>query len=95
MDDIFRDLVRRGKVIIYLDDILIFTPTIEEHRTVVRQVLEILREAKLTCKPEKCAFETQQIEYLGYIITPGSIQMDPAKVAGVVKWPTPTTKKHV
>ena len=95
MDDLFRDLINRGKVIVYLDDILIFSSTIEEHQTLVPLVLQILRKAKLTCKPEKCQFKTQEIEYLGYIITPGCIHMDPAKVAGVVEWPTPTQKKHV
>ena len=95
MDDLFRDLINRGKVIVYLDDILIFSSTIEEHRTLVPLVLNILQKAKLTCKPEKCQFETQEIEYLGYIITPGRIKMDPAKIAGVVEWPTLTQKKHM
>ena len=85
MNDLFWDLINKGKVIVYLDDILIFSSTIEEHQTLVPLVLGILRKAKLTCKLEKCQFETQEIEYLGYIITPGCIRMDPAKVSGVVE----------
>ena len=95
MNDIFRDLILRGKVIVYLDDILIFTKTREEHRAVVRQVLQILRENKLTCKPEKCEFETRETEYLGHIIGDGVVKMDPAKVAGVTGWPEPATKKEL
>ena len=95
MNDIFRDLILRGKVIVYLDDILVFTQSLEEHRRVVRQVLQILREHKLTCKPEKCEFETIETEYLGHIIALGVVKMDPAKVAGVTEWPVPRTKTEL
>nr|VWO96109.1 Uncharacterized protein [Ganoderma boninense] len=95
MNDIFRDLVLKGKVIVYLDDILIFSHSLTEHREIVRQVLQLLRENKLTVKPEKCEFEVQETEYLGHIIGPGIIKMDPAKVTGVTSWPTPTSKRDV
>ncbi|OJT15194.1 Transposon Tf2-12 polyprotein [Trametes pubescens] len=95
MNDIFRDLILKGKVIVYLNDILIFTESLDEHRSVVRQVLQILRENKLTVKPEKCEFEVQETEYLGHIIAPGIVKMDPAKVAGVTSWPTPKCKRDV
>ena len=95
MNDIFRDLILRGKVIVYLDDILVFTNTREEHRQVVRQVLQILREHKLTCKPEKCEFEARETEYLGHIIGDGVVKMDPAKIAGVTEWPRPACKKDL
>ena len=95
MNDIFRDLILQGHVIVYLDDILIISQTREEHRKLVRQVLQILRDNKLTCKPDKCKFEVQETEYLGHIIAPGVVKMDPAKVEGVTQWPTPTCKKHV
>ncbi|KAL7281156.1 hypothetical protein ACG7TL_004464 [Trametes sanguinea] len=95
MNDLFRDLILKGKVIVYLDDILVFTETLEEHRHVVRQVLQILREQKLSCKPEKCEFEVAETEYLGHIIGAGIVKMDPAKVAGVAEWPVPTTKKEL
>ncbi|KAJ3559362.1 hypothetical protein NM688_g396 [Phlebia brevispora] len=95
MNDIFRDMVLRGEVLIYLDDILIFSDDLNEHRKKVREVLKILRKHGLTCKPEKCEFEVQETEYLGHIISNGSIRMDPAKVEGVTKWPVPTCKKDV
>ncbi|CDO77972.1 hypothetical protein BN946_scf184861.g1 [Trametes cinnabarina] len=95
MNDLFRSLVLAGKVVVYLDDIIIFTNNLEEHRKIVRQVLQILRENHLSCKPEKCEFETQQTEYLGHIISPGKVQMDPRKVAGVTEWPTPRCKRDL
>ena len=63
MNDIFRHLINKGKVIIYLDDILIFTSSLEEHRQIVMEVLQILRDNKLYLKPEKCEFEATRIEY--------------------------------
>jgi hypothetical protein len=95
MNDIFRDLIMEGVVCVYLDDILIFTKNIQEHRQVVRLVMERLRKHKLFLKPEKCEFEKTKIEYLGLIISEGQTAMDPVKVAGVMEWPVPTTKKEV
>jgi hypothetical protein len=95
MNDIFRDLVLEGVVVVYLDDILIFTESLEEHREVTRRVLEILQRHKLFLKPEKCEFEKTEVEYLGVIVSHNSVQMDPVKVAGVMEWPIPTTKKEL
>ena len=95
MDGIFEDLISEGVVVVYLDDILIFTKTLEEHRKVVRKVLEILREHGLSLKPEKCEFEKTSIEYLGVIISHDLVNMDPVKVAEVLEWPTPSNKKEV
>jgi hypothetical protein len=95
MNDIFRELVMEGVVVVYLDDILIFTETIEEHRDVTRRVLELLQKHKLFLKPAKCEFEKTKVEYLGVVISHNSVEMDPAKIAGVTDWPAPTTKKEV
>jgi transposase InsO family protein len=95
MDDIFRELVAEGVVVVYLDDILIFTETVEQHREVTRRVLKLLEENQLFLKPDKCEFERTRVEYLGVIISHNSVEMDPVKVAGVAEWPTPTCKKEV
>jgi transposase InsO family protein len=95
MNDIFRDLVMEGVVVVYLDDILIFTETLEEHREVTRRVLALLQEHKLFLKPDKCEFEKTKVEYLGVIVSHNSVEMDPAKVAGVSEWPVPSNKKEV
>ena len=95
MDDIFEELISEGVVVVYLDDILIFTETIEEHRKVTRRVLELLEKNKLYLRPDKCEFERTTVEYLGVIISHNSVAMDPVKIAGVAEWPEPTNKKEV
>jgi transposase InsO family protein len=95
MNDIFQDLISEGVVCVYLDDILIFTETMEEHDRVTRLVLERLRQYKLYLRHDKCEFAQTKIEYLGLIISHGQAEMDPVKIAGVAEWPTPGSKKEV
>ena len=95
MNDIFTDLIAEGQVVIYLDDILIFMKTLEEHCQIVRRVLEKLHNYKLYLKPKKCEFERESIEYLGLIISQNHVAMDPAKVAGVLEWLVPANLKEV
>ena len=94
MNDIFRDLILEGVVVVYLDDILIFTDTIKEHWAVTRRVMGLLQKYKLFLKLEKCEFEKTTVEYLGVVISHNSVEMDPVKVAGVADWPVPTNKKE-
>jgi len=95
MNDIFRTLIAKGIVVVYLDDILIFTETEEEHKQAVWRVLEVLAEHKLFLCPEKCEFHRKQIEYLGLVISENKVEMDPVKVAGVRDWPTPEIRTDV
>ena len=95
MDAIFEDLISEGVVVMYLDNILIFTKTLEEHQKVVQRVMELLRQHNLSLKPEKCEFEKSSLEYLGVIVSHDSVKMDPVKVAGVMEWPILTNKKEV
>jgi len=95
MNDIFRTLIAEGIVVVYLDDILIFTRTEKEHKQAVWKVLEVLAEHKLFLCPEKCEFYRKQIEYLGLVISENKVEMDPVKVAGVHDWPTPENRTDV
>ena len=95
MNELLRDLINTGKVLVYIDDILIFTNNLDEHRKLVRQVLSILSANKLYLKPEKCKFEKLQIEFLGLIVSEGKVEMDPIKVSGIRKWPVPNNKKEL
>jgi hypothetical protein len=95
MNEIFIDMISEGIVVVYLDDILIFTKTLDEHQEVTRQVLGRLAEHKLFLQPKKCEFEKTKIEYLGLIISENHVEMDPVKVAGVAEWPEPTNKREV
>jgi len=95
MNNIFIELIDDNVVIVYMDDILVFTETLEHHKEVIKKVLQILEENKLYLKAEKCEFEKEKIEYLGLIISQGKIEMDPVKVEGVSKWPEPENVKDV
>ena len=95
MNTIFADLIAEGKVAVYLDDILIWSSDLKEHRKVVHEVLHRLEEHDLYLRPEKCEFEKSEIEYLGLVVREGEVAMDPVKVEAVTSWPTPKNLKDV
>ena len=95
MNLIFADLIATGKVAVYLDDMLIFSSELAEHRSVVKEVLRRLQENDLYLRPEKCEFEKQEVEYLGLLISEGQVRMDPVKVAAVREWTTPRSVHDV
>ena len=95
MNDIFKDLIDEGHVAIYMDDILIYTQTIEHHRAVVTQVLDILRRHRLYLKAEKCSFEHYTVEYLVLVLSEGHVEMDPIKIASGQDWLTPKNVTEV
>jgi hypothetical protein len=74
MNKIFQDLITEGMVSVYLDDILIFTNSLEEHHRIMHLVLDRMREHKLYLWPEKCEFEKTRIEYLGIIISHNKVE---------------------
>ena len=89
MNDIFRELINKGVVVIYMDDILIFSGQMkEEHHTIMIWVLDILHRHRLYLKAKKCTFRQPMVEYLGLILSEGRVEMDPVKVAGIHDWPT-------
>src|SRR5713226_1250352 len=88
MNELFKDLIDTGLVFIYMDNILIATKTMEQHRELVKQVLQHLQDNNLFLKPEKCDFE-EQMDYLGLILKPRHITMDPIKLQGITNWPIP------
>ncbi|CAD6962302.1 unnamed protein product, partial [Tilletia controversa] len=94
MNDVFRDL-QGVSVVIYLDDILIFSENPEDHKKHVQQVLERLRSAHLYAKPEKCSFFQDSVEFLGYKISGSGVEMVTEKVDAVLSWPEPKTVKDL
>jgi len=95
MNRTFAAEINEGWVVIYMDDILIFSDNLEEHRDRTRRILEILRKEKLFLKPSKCIFDAEEVEFLGMIIRPGHVAMDPAKLKGITEWEPPKTVKEV
>uniref|UniRef100_A0A8C5WGQ2 ribonuclease H n=1 Tax=Leptobrachium leishanense TaxID=445787 RepID=A0A8C5WGQ2_9ANUR len=94
LNDVFRDILD-SYIVIYLDDILIYSQDLETHRKHVKTVLRRLQEQRLYAKAEKCIFDTDKVEFLGFIISPGNIRMDPSKTEAVATWPVPANKKGV
>ena len=95
MNDVFRTVIVEGIIVVYLDDILIFIKTEEEHKRAVQRVLKILTEHKLFLCPEKCEFYWKQIEYLRLVILENKVTIDLVKVAGVCEWPVPENQTDV
>lgn len=76
---------------VFLDDILVYSPTLEEHIVHLRQVFTILRQHQLVMKISKCSFAQHQLEYLGHIISQDGVATDPTKTEAMLNWPIPAT----
>jgi hypothetical protein len=81
--------------LVYLDDILIFSTTPEQHEQYLRQVFALLRAHQFYCKLSKCDFNKSQVKYLGHIVGAAGVMVDPAKTAVVAAWPTPTCAQDI
>jgi RNase H-like domain found in reverse transcriptase/Reverse transcriptase (RNA-dependent DNA polymerase) len=95
MNDILKEEIDCGVVIVFIDDILIFTEKEEGHEEIVKEVLRKLKENDLFLKVEKCIFGASEIEFLGLIISPDGIKMDPIKVNAIMSWPVPKRVKDI
>lgn len=94
MHEVLREFLHRF-VIVYIDDILIYSRSLAEHRLHVAEVLQQLRKYQLYLKAEKCIFHQSSVHFLGYIISNGGIRMDKGKVEAISSWPRPTTIKEL
>lgn len=94
INDILRDVINHF-VLVYLDDILVYAKDRQEYCQHVRQVLERLLKDRLFVKAKKCKFHVSTTSFLGFIISPGKITMDPVKVAAVKDWSQPETRKQL
>src|SRR5437762_13249976 len=79
----------------YLDDVIVYSNSLKEHRKHVRAVLSSLKEAGLYLDVTKCEFHVTEVKFLGLIISTDGIRMDPAKTQAVVDWEQPTCTKDV
>jgi hypothetical protein len=82
-------------VIVYLDDILIYSQDLASHKKHVREVLRRLRNHRLYAKPEKCEFHSTSVEYLGYLLSPDGLTMSSEKIQAITDWPEPRKVKDI
>ena len=94
MNVIFKDMIDLG-VVIYLDDILIYSENEAEHIALVKRVLSRLQEHKLVIAPEKCEWHKSRVNFLGYIISADGVEMDQEKIKTVLEWDAPETVKDI
>ena len=89
MNTILQPVILEGHIQVYINDILIYTQTKEEHQALIRQVLQILKENSFFLKLEKCEFEKDHMDYLGVVASANGVAMDPKKVKAIKDWPMP------
>lgn len=92
MNSVFQKYLRKI-VVIFFDDILIYSPTLEEHIMHLRKVFKTLRENQLLAKLSKCSFGQKTIGFLGHIISENGVQPDPDKISAMIDWQTPKNLK--
>ena len=94
MNDVFRKFLRKF-VLIFFDDILIYSSSMEEHLQHLRLVFQTMREHSLFAKESKCEFATDKVEYLGHYIAANGVSTDPNKIQAAADWPIPQTLKQL
>jgi Reverse transcriptase (RNA-dependent DNA polymerase) len=95
MDKIFKKEIEENLTIVYMDDILAFSKTINGLKKIEWTILKKAWEYNLYSKAKKCKFRKPKIKYLGLVVEEGKLAMDPAKLKGILDWPAPKTVKEV
>jgi len=95
MNKILRDIINEGKVVAFVDNMLVETETEEGHNEIVEKVLKWLEENDLYVKPEKYVWKVRKIGFLGVVIGPSGIEIEKEKVDGVLSWLEPKNVKDV
>ncbi|GBG59012.1 hypothetical protein CBR_g24360 [Chara braunii] len=94
MNDILRDILEQY-VVVYLDDILVYSRTLEEHLRHLRDVLDRLRRHGFYAKLSKCRFSQHKVDFLGHDVSDQGLHMDDAKITAIAEWPAPTTANQL
>ena len=95
MNDLLRDIIEKGEIVVFIDDVMIATETEKEHDEIIEEVLRKMEENDLFVKPEKCVWKTKEVEFLGVIIGLDGVRMEKKKVQGVIDWLVPKSVKDV
>ena len=94
MNSVFKPFLRKF-VLVFFDDILIYSKSWKDHVEHVDKVLQLLEEKQLYAKRSKCFFGVQEVEYLGHIVSHEGVKVDPSKITAIKEWKIPTSIKHL
>ena len=94
MNTIFRPYLRKF-VLVFFDDILIYSKGLKDHLNHLRAILEVLRKNELHANRKKCSFAQSRVDYLGHIISGDGIEVDPEKIRAIKEWPIPVNVREV
>ena len=95
INELLRDLINTGKVVAFIDDVIVGTEMEEGHDELVAEVIKRLEENNLYVKPEKCRWKVREVGFLGVVIGPEGIKMEEEKVKGILEWLIPKYVKDV
>ncbi|GKE03747.1 transposon Tf2-6 polyprotein [Tanacetum coccineum] len=94
MNEVFQPYLRKF-TLVFFDDILVYSSTMDEHVQHLSTILETMRQNTLFAKKSKCVFGTSHVEYLGHVIYAEGVATDPSKISAMAEWPTPTNVKRL
>jgi len=95
MNEILRDLINEGKVVVFIDDILVGTETKEGHDEIMKEILKKLEENNLYIKLKKYVWKIKKIGFLDVVIEPNRIEIEAEKINGVLSWPESKNVKDI
>jgi hypothetical protein len=94
MNDLFKEKLMRKGVLVFFDDIFIYSKTMDEHLKQLEEVLCVLRSNQLFAKIRKASVGVSRIEYLGHVISEKGVSTDPSKIDAMLEWPVPKNIKE-
>jgi len=95
INNLLRDLINKGNVAFFIDDILVATETVEGYDKIVEEVLKYIEENDFYVKPEKYTWKVQEVGFLGVILGPDRIKIEKKKVKAVLEWPASRNVKDI
>jgi len=95
MNELLRDLINMGKIVAFIDNVIVGTETKEGHNEIVAEIIKRLKENDLYVKPEKYKWKVREVGFLGVVIGPDGIKIEEEKVKGVLNWLTPKYVKNI